>query len=124
MIRSERGFTLAEVLVAVMILSVGLLAIAASSGSVYRMLGHGKLSTEVAHIVSTRMELLRRIANSTTPKCGSAALTSGVDTVFPNVVAQWTITGTGGSRDVVIVVTTPAGHGPAHDTVRSTIDCR
>lgn len=121
---STKGFTLAEVLVAVMILSVGLLAIAASSGSVYRMLGHGKTSTEVAHIVSTRMELLRRIANSTTPKCGSASLTSGIDTVATNIIEQWTVSGVGGSRDVVIVVTTPAGHGPANDTILGMIDCR
>lgn len=121
---STKGFTLAEVLVAVMILSVGLLAIAASSGSVYRMLGHGKLSTEVAHIISTRMELLRRIANSTVPKCTSASLVSGVDTVADNVVEQWTVSGVGGSRNVMIVVTTPAGHGPANDTILGAIDCR
>jgi prepilin-type N-terminal cleavage/methylation domain-containing protein len=121
---STRGFTLAEVLVAVMILSVGLLAIAASSGSVYRMLGHGKLSTEVAHIASSRLELLRREANRTTPRCTSAGMVGGVDTVEPGVVASWTITSLGQSRTVHIVVTTPAGHGPAGDTIVTVLDCR
>lgn len=120
---STRGFTLAEVLVAVMILSVGVLAIAASSGSVYRMLGHGKLSTEVAHIASTRMELLRREAN-TIPRCTSAGLVSGIDTVEPGVIEQWTVSGAGLTRSVVVVVSTPAGHGPAHDSIFSTLDCR
>ena len=124
MISSKQGFTLAEVLVAVMILSVGLLAIAASSGTVYRMLGHGKLSTEVAHIASTRMELLRREANRTTPRCTSAGFASGVDTPETNVIETWTVTGTGLSRDVIVVITTPAGHGPANDSIFSSLDCR
>jgi prepilin-type N-terminal cleavage/methylation domain-containing protein len=118
----EGGFTLAEVMIALVILSVGLLAIAASSGSVYRMLGHGKLSTEVAHIASSRMEQLRRQANNTTPRCSS--LSNGIDTAFTNVVEQWTVTGTGLSRDVIVVITTPAGHGPANDTLFAILDCR
>lgn len=124
MIASNKGFTLAEVLVAVMILSVGLLAIAASSGSVYRMLGHGKMSTEVAHIASTRLELLRREANKTIPRCSSAGLASGIDTVMPGVVERWNVSGIAGSRTIQVIVTTPAGHGPANDTIFSTIDCR
>ncbi len=121
---SNKGFTLAEVLVAVMILSVGLLAIAASSGSVYRMLGYGKLSTKVAHIASTRMELLRREANRTDPRCLSSAVASGIDTVEPNVVEQWIVSGSGSSRQVLVIVTTPSGHGPAHDTIVGRLDCR
>lgn len=124
MISSKHGFTLAEVLVAVMILSVGLLAIAASSGSVYRMLGHGKLSTEVAHISSSRMERLRREANRTTPRCTAAGFASGVDTPAANVIESWSVTGTGISRNVIVVVTTPAGHGPANDSLFSVLDCR
>jgi prepilin-type N-terminal cleavage/methylation domain-containing protein len=123
-ISSTRGFTLAEVLVAVMILSVGLLAIAASSGSVYRMLGYGKLSTQAAHVASSRLELLRREANKTDPRCQSAALSNGTDTAAPGVIESWSVTGTGGTRSVVVVVTTPAGHGPAQDSVFSLLDCR
>jgi prepilin-type N-terminal cleavage/methylation domain-containing protein len=121
---STRGFTLAEVLVAVMILSVGLLAIAASSGSVYRMLGYGKLSTQAAHIASTRLELLRREANRTTPRCTSTALVSGADTVAPGIIETWNVSGTGLTRTVVVVITTPAGHGPVNDSIFSLLDCR
>lgn len=124
MIASNKGFTLAEVMVAVMILSVGLLAIAASSGSVYRMLGYGKLSTKVAHIASSRMEILRREANRTTPRCSSPGMVSGIDTVEAGVIERWTVTGTGLSRSVLVVVTTPAGHGPAADSIISVLDCR
>lgn len=120
--RSTGGFTLAEVLVAIVILSVGVLAIAASSGSVYRMLGNGKLSTEAAHMASTRLEVLRRQANSTTPRC--TALVSGTDTVSPGMVESWTVSGSGRSRAVVVVVATPSGHGPVHDSILSVLDCR
>lgn len=124
MIRSTRGFTLAEVLVAVLILSVGLLAIAASSGSVYRMLGYGKISTQVAHIVSSRLEILRREANKTAPRCLSPGLIGGSDTVENNVVETWTVSGTGPSRTITVVVTTPSGHGPSNDTILTLLDCR
>ena len=119
---STQGFTLAEVLVAIMILSVGVLAIAASSGSVYRMLGYGRLSTEAAHVASTRLELLRRQANSTTPRCTSLA--NGVDTVTAGIIESWAVSGTGLNRSVVVVVNTPTGHGPAHDSIFSMLDCR
>jgi prepilin-type N-terminal cleavage/methylation domain-containing protein len=119
---SARGFTIAEVLVAIMILSVGVLAIAASSGSVYRMLGYGRLSTEAAHLASTRLELLRRQANTTTPRCTSLA--NGVDTVTTGIIESWTVSGTGLSRSVVVVVHTPTNHGPAHDSIFSVLDCR
>ncbi|MFN8652118.1 MAG: prepilin-type N-terminal cleavage/methylation domain-containing protein [Gemmatimonadales bacterium] len=122
--RSTGGFTLAEVLVAVLILSVGLLAIAASSGSVYRMLGYGKTSTQVAHIVSSRLEVLRREANRTTPRCLSAGLVGGSDTASNNVVETWSVSGTGPSRSIMVVVTTPSGHGPTSDTITSLLDCR
>lgn len=122
MTQSTRGFTLAEVLVAIMILSVGVLAIAASSGSVYRMLGYGKLSTEAAHVASTRLELLRRMANSTAPRCTSLA--NGTDTAMTGITETWTVSGTGLSRTVLVVVATPTGHGPAHDSISAVLDCR
>ena len=124
MISSTKGFTLAEVLVAVMILSVGILAIAASSGSVYRMLGYGKLSTQAAQIASTRLELLRREANKTDPRCMSGSLTNGTATPASGITETWTVSGTGGTRSVVVVVTTPAGHGPVQDSIFSILDCR
>lgn len=119
---STRGFTFAEVLVAIVILSIGVLAVAASAGSVYRMLAYGKLSTKAAHVASTRLELLRRQANGTTPRC--ASLASGTDTVETGIIETWTVSGTGLGRTVVVVVSTPAGHGPAHDSIFAVLECR
>lgn len=124
MVANSKGFTLAEVMIALLILSIGLLAIAASSGSVYRMLGRGKMSTEIAHVVSSRIELLRREANKTTPRCTSPSFASGIDTADVNVIEQWTVTGSGATRNVTVVVSVPDGHGPANDTVFALLDCR
>jgi prepilin-type N-terminal cleavage/methylation domain-containing protein len=120
--QSTRGFTLAEVLVAILILSVGLLAIAASSGTVYRLLGYGKRSTEAASLAASRLEWLRREANLTSPRC--TGLVGGTDTVPGGVIEQWTVTGSGASRSVVLVVTTPTGRGTTDDSIFTLLDCR
>jgi prepilin-type N-terminal cleavage/methylation domain-containing protein len=119
---STGGFTLAEVLVAILILSVGLLAIAANSGSVYRMLGYGQRSTAAANVATSRMDWLRREANRTSPRC--SALVSGADTLPMGVVEVWTITGTGWRRAVLLVVTSPSGRGLTVDSLYSVLECR
>jgi hypothetical protein len=86
------------------------------------MLGYGRLSTEAAHIASSRLELLRRQANGTTPRC--TGLSGGSDTVDTGIIETWTVSGTGLSRSVVVVVNTPTGHGPAHDSIFAMLDCR
>jgi len=83
MTRNTSGFTLIEVMVAVIILSVGILALASGSGAVYRMLAAGKRSTKAGAIASERMELLRRQANATDPRCSAVAGGRAILTAVP-----------------------------------------
>src|SRR5205807_3781590 len=64
--RPESGFTVVEVLVAMIILTVGALALVQSAAGVTKMLRYGRLGTRAAVVASTRLESLRNDALSTT----------------------------------------------------------
>lgn len=121
MIRSKGGFTIIEVIVAILILTTGLLAIAAGSGSVYRMLGSGRRSAYGAALAQTRIEWLRREAARTNPRC--TALVAGSTTASNGVSDAWTLTTSGNTRVVREVVTTTTPRGSSRDTVFALIEC-
>ena len=56
---SERGFTIAEILVAILVLTIGLLGLVTTAGLVTRMIGQGQRYSEVSNFASERFELLR-----------------------------------------------------------------
>jgi prepilin-type N-terminal cleavage/methylation domain-containing protein len=58
-IRQDRGFSLLEVLIAVVVLSVGLLALAALQGNMTRHSADAKVRGRVAAMLSARMDALR-----------------------------------------------------------------
>lgn len=115
-----RGFTLIEVLIAVVILSVGVLGMVGSAGLVSRMIGQGKRNTQAALVAMQRMETLRGQALATNPRCtglaGGTATTTGV-------TETWTVTGTGRSRRVRLIVQYQTNRGLATDTVTTVVSC-
>ena len=97
----RRGFTILEVLVAVVILGVGVVALAGSSASSARMIGRGRTATRAVQAATERMEILRADAYRTTPDC--VALANGSDSAATGVVTSWTISGTGTSRTIRVI---------------------
>jgi prepilin-type N-terminal cleavage/methylation domain-containing protein len=61
-ISNEQGFTVTEVVIAVIILSVGLLALASTGALTTRMIGRGQRSAVAATFASQRLERLRPAA--------------------------------------------------------------
>ena len=61
------GFSVVEVLVAIVVIALGLLALGGSSASVTRMLGTARQATRAAAAAERRLEELRREARSSTP---------------------------------------------------------
>jgi prepilin-type N-terminal cleavage/methylation domain-containing protein len=118
--RSTHGFTIVEVLVAIMILTTGVLSVAAGSGSVFRMLASGRRSTVAAAVAQARLESLRRDANRTNPRC--TALAAGT-AIQRGVTERWLITGTGTSRRIIEIVTVPRTRGLSTDSVFAIIEC-
>jgi len=68
---NRSGFTVAEVIVAVAVLSVGLLALAGSTALTSRMVGWGQRDTRVGQAAAARVERLRQVAFSTVPPCSA-----------------------------------------------------
>ncbi|MGH7676200.1 MAG: type IV pilus modification PilV family protein, partial [Gemmatimonadales bacterium] len=60
MIEREQGFTVVEVMVAILIFTVALLGLAGTGGSVTRMVARGQRSAAAATFAAQRLEQLRR----------------------------------------------------------------
>jgi prepilin-type N-terminal cleavage/methylation domain-containing protein len=57
--KNERGFTIVEVIVAIIVLTVGLLGLVTSSALVTRMIARGQRSANGATFAARRLEALR-----------------------------------------------------------------
>jgi len=117
------GFTLIEVMVAIVILSIGLLALAGATANVSKMVGYGKWATVASQVATRRVETIRQIANSTDPTCTSSAMVSGGPVTAGSMRESWNISGTGGMRRVLVTVTYPRGRRTVTDTVATIIRC-
>lgn len=72
--KREQGFTLVEVVVAIIVLTIGLLALVSSSALVTRMIARGERTAAMASFASQRLEKLRTTA------CTSQS--GGADTLY------------------------------------------
>lgn len=114
--RSERGFTIVEILVAVMILSVGLMGLVTTAGLVTRMIGQGHRYTEASALANERIEVLR---SQGCPAAASATETRGAFTVSWRVVAMAAPKG----RRLVVNVQSPTTRGTRTDTFETVHFC-
>jgi prepilin-type N-terminal cleavage/methylation domain-containing protein len=81
--RFVEGFTLLEVLVALVVLSTGILGLAANAALVSRLVGHGSRLTVAAAVATARLEQLRALpCVAVTP---GTAVTRGIE-------ERWTAT--------------------------------
>jgi prepilin-type N-terminal cleavage/methylation domain-containing protein len=117
---STDGFTLVELLIAVILLSIGALALSSSSGSVTRMLYSGRNKTNASAVAQSRLEQLRNTARSTIPNCTALASGSATTGVFSE---SWTVTGTGRSRTVTLQLSYRSGPRLQGDTLYTQIYC-
>lgn len=114
---SNSGFTILEILVALLLLTVGVLGLVSTSGAVTRMIGQGKRFSDVSSLASARMDVLRD-----TP-CDS--MTNGSETrgAF-QVVWRITSIASGQGRNIQVVVNSRTATGTRSDLFSTTISCR
>jgi prepilin-type N-terminal cleavage/methylation domain-containing protein len=120
---SRLGLTLVEVLIAVTVLAVGLLAVTGSSAMVTRMIGRGKVETEAALHAARRMELLRAAAASTTPRCLATGFKSGGPVLSGTLTESWSVSPTGPLRQVRVTVGYLTVHGVRSAVLETAIAC-
>ncbi len=94
--RARRGVTLIELLIAMSILSVGLMAIAGVSGSITRSLGESRNETLAATAAMARFE---KIAGS---QCASLTLGTTTEVTSRNVKERYMITDEGNNTRRII----------------------
>jgi len=117
------GFTLVEVLVALVVLSVGILALTGSSAVVNRMIGRGKIETHAALLAAQRVERLRLAAASTSPRCVSSSFAGGGPVWDDGLRQSWTVDPVGTPRRVRVTVSYLTIRGSRSAVLETTIQC-
>ncbi len=97
-----RGFTLVELVVAVLVLTVGVLALAGTAAAVCRMVGWGQRLGGSAVAAQARLEELR--------SGGCAGLGGGRDSVG-HYRLEWSVARSGSLSVVALTVRYPDGRG-------------
>lgn len=94
-LKNNKGFTIIEIMIAIVVLTVGILAMVTSAALVTRMIGRGQRSADASAFMARRVERLRAMASG--QLAGACALPlPGADTLMrgSNWVAinRWTVT--------------------------------
>jgi prepilin-type N-terminal cleavage/methylation domain-containing protein len=113
-VNRTRGFTLVELVVATLVLTVGVLALAGTAAAVGRMVGWGQRMGESAVAAAARLERLRA--------GGCASLADGRDSAG-RYRLQWTVAAAGGLRAVALTVTYPNGRSDRSDRFEALAWC-
>jgi len=121
--QARPGFTLVEVLIALVVLGIGILALTGSSGVISRIIGRGKVETQAAMAASSRMDALRSAAASTTPRCTSPDFRSGGPQLDNGLLTSWSVPSSGRLRRVRVSVSYVTTHGVRLAELETDIAC-
>ena len=108
------GLTIVELLIAIVILTVGVLALAATAGLVAAHVGDGGRLTGAAHAARSTLDSLRGVP--------CAGLTSGSVT-RGGVTLSWTTTRDSLAADIVVAVGSSLRRRSRTDAYRGTVPC-
>lgn len=115
--RRRAGFTIVEVIVAVMILSVGVLGLAGAAAIVTRMMGTSEMQSDASTVAAARFETLR---GTRCPLTAGSATSAGIG-------ERWSVLqlGNAGYRmyEVVDSVTYQNRNGQRGQSYRSVVQC-
>ena len=122
--RNEGGFTILEIMIAVVVLMVGVLGLVMTAALTTRMMGRANRAQQAAAYASKRMELMRTAA------CIAGQRNSGVDTLYrgSSMIAYntWSYAdmGSGSYRLRVITRWETTKNQMKSDTLEQGVPCR
>lgn len=111
---NERGFSLIEMMVALVILTVGVLGLAASARVVTQMTGSGGRYGSASSVAASRFEQLR--AGECTDIANGSATTG-------RYAETWTVTTTGQLRVVILTITYNDGTSSRSTSYSTSVSC-
>jgi len=101
--KNQRGFTIIEIIIAIIVLTVGVLGLVTTAALVTRMIARGQRSATAAAFASRRLERMRAAG------CVAAQRVNGQDTLYRGstwvAVNTWTFTDGGNQNYRLKVVT-------------------
>lgn len=112
---NRRGFSLAEVVVAVVLFSVGILALTRTSGAIARMTGLGRHASASATLASSRLERLR--AEPCLPGATAGSTSTG------QFREGWTVAPAGPGRALRVIINYGEGLRARADTYETRATC-
>ena len=121
--KNERGFTIVEIIIAIIVLTVGILGLVTTAALVTRMIARGQRSAEAASFSQRRIERLRLAA------CIPAQRVAGSDTLRrgSNWTAfnRWSFTDAGNNNWRIKIVSTykTTQNRVRSDSTETTIPC-
>lgn len=119
--RAVSGFTLLEVLVAILIVTMGLLGLAGTLGPVASLAGEGKVRGRAALQLTSRLSRLRTELQASAPDC--VAPRAGSELHGAGIRESWTASLDGRLVEIQIAVSAPRSRGEIADTLVTRIPC-
>ena len=113
--RNRRGFTLVELVVAIMVISIGIIGLASTAGAVTRQMGGGRRMLIASNVARRRMEWIAA------QNC--AAVTSGTATTR-GIAETWTVVPGTRTVQVTLGVTYQTTRGNRNQSYSARIPCR
>ena len=122
-IKNQRGFTIIEIIIAIIVLTVGVLGMVTTAALVTRMIARGQRSAQASSFASRRLERMRVAA------CIDAQRVNGSDTLYRGstwvALNNWTFTDAGNLnyRLKIVSVYKTELDKTRRDSTETTISC-
>lgn len=125
--KNRRGFTIIEIIIAILVLTVGVLALVTTAALVTRMIARGQRSADATAFAARRMERLRATGSGLVGVC--VAPTPGTDTLYRGstwtAINTWSVTNLGNQNFRLKIITNyrTQQNKMRQDSTETTISC-